>query len=114
MWYASSMTNSKKLSGKRENRRQERKSQRASVRAALSGARARLVQSDHWNRRPERPEPPLFTGSCPVRQHTADGDYVGRCCHSTYDGLCHLHGDVSQWLVEGADLTDADDRRIPR
>lgn len=55
-----------------------------------------------------------FTGTCPVRQHTGDGDYVGRCYHSTYNGVCYLHGDVSQWLVDGADLASADDRLIPR
>lgn len=53
-----------------------------------------------------------FTGNCPVRQHTADGAYVGRCDYSTYGGRCHLHGDVSRWLGEDADLTDADDRKL--
>lgn len=56
----------------------------------------------------------LFTGTCPVRQHTADGHYVGRCYHSTYEGRCHLHGDVSVWLGDNADLTKADDRLITR
>lgn len=55
-----------------------------------------------------------FTGNCPIRQHTADGAYVGRCDHSTYSGVCHLHGDVSRWLADGADLTDADDRKSAR
>lgn len=55
---------------------------------------------------------PVFTGNCPVRQHTADGAFVGRCDHSTYSGRCHLHGDVSRWLVADANLGDADDRRI--
>lgn len=55
-----------------------------------------------------------FTGSCPVREHTFDGQFVGRCYHSTYDGVCHIHGDVSKWLVEDADLKDADDRKIER
>lgn len=57
---------------------------------------------------------PPFTGTCPVRQHTGDGGYVGRCEHSTYAGHCHLHGDVSRWLLHGADLADADDRLIER
>ncbi len=56
---------------------------------------------------------PEFTGNCPVRQHTADGAYVGRCEHSTYDGSCHLHGDVARFLSPDADLKDADDRRLP-
>jgi hypothetical protein len=62
-------------------------------------------------RRAEAPKP--FTGNCPVRQHTGDGAFVGRCWHSTYGGVCPLHGDVSGWLEDDADLTDADDRRLP-
>lgn len=62
---------------------------------------------------PKGPKGPKeFTGTCPVRQHTADGDYVGRCYHSTYGGHCHLHGDVSRFLGEGADLHEADDMII--
>jgi hypothetical protein len=53
-----------------------------------------------------------FTGNCPVRQHTADGAFVGRCWHSTYDGYCPSHGKVSKWLGEDADLANADDRKI--
>lgn len=56
--------------------------------------------------------PEGFTGNCPVRQHTADGAFVGPCEHSTYDGHCHLHGDVNRWLGDDADLTDADDRKL--
>lgn len=59
-----------------------------------------------------RKHEPIFTGNCPVRQHTAGGAYVGRCDHSTYSGRCHLHGDVSRWLGHEANLADADDRRI--
>lgn len=55
---------------------------------------------------------PEFTGNCPVRQHTTDGAYVGRCWHSTYDGRCHLHGDVTRFLSPDADLRDADDRLL--
>jgi hypothetical protein len=61
-----------------------------------------------------RSDTPLFTGSCPVREHQAGGAYVGRCFHSTYGGVCHVHGDVSRWLVDGADLAGADDRLIDR
>jgi hypothetical protein len=50
-----------------------------------------------WRRRID--DPPIeFTGNCLVRQHTGDGYYVGRCWHSTYNGSCHLHGDVTEWL----------------
>lgn len=59
-----------------------------------------------------RKREPVFTGNCPVRPHTADGAYIGRCDHSTHDGRCHLHGDVSRCLGDDADLSHADDRRI--
>ncbi len=68
-----------------------------------------------WLRRSDRKQPEApreFTGTCPVRQHTGDGHYVGRCYHSTYGGHCHLHGDVSRFLPEGADLAGADDRQL--
>jgi hypothetical protein len=45
----------------------------------------------------------VFTGNCLVRQHTADGAYVGRCHHSTYDNVCHLHGNVATWLLGDQD-----------
>lgn len=48
-----------------------------------------------------KPDPRVFTGNCLVYQHTADGACVGRCWHSTYNGVCHLHGDVSAWLEHG-------------
>jgi hypothetical protein len=49
-------------------------------------------------------DPPLraFTGNCMVRQHTMDGYSVGRCWHSTYNGVCHLHGNVSIYLDDVA------------
>lgn len=66
-----------------------------------------------WSFKRKRPDKPLgaaridvvygvpvktFTGNCMVFQHTADGHCVGRCYHSTYNGVCPLHGDVSRWL----------------
>lgn len=66
-------------------------------------------------RRASKDEPtPTFTGSCPVRLHTGDGAFVGRCYYATYGGRCCNHGDVAQWLVPNADLADADDRKIVR
>lgn len=56
---------------------------------------------------------PEFTGSCPVRQHTGDGAYVSPCCHATYAGRCHVHGDVARFLGDDSDLADADDRLLP-
>jgi hypothetical protein len=53
-----------------------------------------------FKRKPE-PEPRVFTGNCMVWQHDGDGRSVGRCYHSTYNGVCHLHGDVAAWIVYG-------------
>jgi len=55
---------------------------------------------------------PEFTGNCPVRQHTGDAHYVGRCEYATYDGHCRVHGDVTRFLAPDADLTGADDRLL--
>jgi hypothetical protein len=43
-------------------------------------------------------EPKVFTGNCFVYIRDGDGRGVGRCYHSTYNNLCHVHGDVSLWL----------------
>jgi len=48
--------------------------------------------------RSTQPEFP-FTGNCPVRSRTGDGVSVGRCWHSTYAGVCPIHGDVQQWIA---------------
>jgi hypothetical protein len=45
-----------------------------------------------------KPEP-VFTGNCYVRSFTGDGHFTGRCYHSTYDGVCPLHRDVSVYLA---------------
>lgn len=50
---------------------------------------------------PFKRKPKVFTGNCMVYQYTGDYHYIGRCWHSTYDGVCHLHGDVSRYLAEG-------------
>lgn len=42
--------------------------------------------------------PPVFTGNCMVHQTTMDGVSIGRCYHSTFGGVCHVHGDVSVYL----------------
>lgn len=46
-----------------------------------------------------------FTGSCPIREHTAEGHYVGRCEFATYDGFCPRHGAL-------VDYADNDDREV--
>lgn len=49
--------------------------------------------------------PKTFTGSCPIREHTGDGHYVGPCEHATYDHICPRHG-----VLE--DYPDNDDRAV--
>jgi hypothetical protein len=44
-----------------------------------------------------------FTGNCMVWQHTGDGHYVGPCWHSTYNGVCHVHGNVAIYLDDVAE-----------
>lgn len=46
-----------------------------------------------------------FTGSCPIREHTGDGHYVGRCEFATYDGYCPRHGALE-------DYPNRDDREV--
>lgn len=47
----------------------------------------------------------MLTGNCPIREHTADGVYVGRCEAACYDGVCPRHGRLSDYL-------NNDDREI--
>lgn len=79
----------------------------------LDGVNARNMSTMGLRRR-KAAEERTFTGNCPVRQHTADGAYVGRCWYSTYNGRCDLHGDVSRFLAPDANLAEADDRPIER
>lgn len=44
-------------------------------------------------------------GNCPIREHTGDGHYVGRCDFAVYDGACQRHGLV-------ADYPNLDDRDV--
>jgi hypothetical protein len=57
-----------------------------------------------WRTRQSR-APKAFTGTCPIREHTGDGAYVGRCDHATYDHACPRHGIV-------ADYPTRDDREV--
>lgn len=47
----------------------------------------------------------VVTGNCPIREHTGDGAYVGRCCFACYDGVCPRHGVT-------ADYPNNDDRDV--
>jgi hypothetical protein len=42
-----------------------------------------------------KPVESIFTGNCLVREFTGDGVSVG-CYHSTYNGICPRHGDVTE------------------
>lgn len=46
-----------------------------------------------------------LTGNCPIREHTGDGAYVGRCCFACYDNVCPRHGRL-------ADYPNDDDREL--
>lgn len=48
---------------------------------------------------------PTFTGSCPIREHTGDGHFVGRCEFPTYEGFCPRHGALE-------DYPNSDDREV--
>lgn len=51
--------------------------------------------ADHNRQADEFP----FTGSCPRRQRTASGHYMGRCNRATYAGRCPTHGNVARLLA---------------
>lgn len=47
-----------------------------------------------------------LTGNCPIREHTGDGHYVGRCDFACYDNVCPRHGRLSLYPRN-------DDRDLP-
>lgn len=59
-----------------------------------------------------RSEPLTFTGSCPIREHTGDGAYVGRCEHATYDGYCPRHGALEDYPTNDDREVRVQDRRM--
>lgn len=57
-------------------------------------------------RRKQQPKPrPVPDGTCPIREHTGDGGYVGRCDFAIYNGICPRHGVVD-------DYPNLDDRDV--
>jgi hypothetical protein len=48
---------------------------------------------------------PTLTGNCPIREHTADGAYVGRCDFALYDDICSRHGAIEDYPTD-------DDREV--
>lgn len=53
----------------------------------------------------------MFTGSCPIREHTGDGAYVGRCEFATYDGFCPRHGALEDYPTNDDREVRVEDRR---
>jgi hypothetical protein len=86
-----------------------------------SALRALLSRSREAKNGVADPSTLPFTGTCPVREHTGDGNYVGPCEHATHDGYCPRHGDVKRFLPENpldyrddnVDYGGADDRQLP-
>ena len=50
-----------------------------------------------WRRRAETH--PRLDGNCPIREHTGDGTYVGRCDFAVYDGICPRHGILTDYIT---------------
>lgn len=72
--------------------------------------------SETWLRRlayrsPKTEPPRTFTGSCPIREHTGDGAYVGRCEFATYDGFCPRHGALEDYPTRDDREVRVEDRR---
>lgn len=64
-----------------------------------------LVTGRRWRAVVEPPRGRVFTGSCPIREHTGGGAYVGRCEFATYGGFCPRHGALD-------DYPNRDDREV--
>lgn len=51
-----------------------------------------------------------LSANCPIREKTADGNFVGRCWHHLKDGkTCPRHGNVSKEIIhydKTGELTD--------
>lgn len=58
-------------------------------------------------------EPEITT--CPIRQHTGDGAYVGRCDTAAYDGVCLRHGAIEDYPnLDDRDIAASARRFTPR
>ena len=52
-------------------------------------------------------------GNCPIREHTGDGAYVGRCEHAIHDGACPRHGLLAMYADNDDREVDPRERRWP-
>jgi hypothetical protein len=57
--------------------------------------------------------PSLKTGPCPIREHTGDGVYVGRCEMLTYSDVCPRHGSLSDYPTNDDREVQPTRRRFP-
>lgn len=71
----------------------------------LSRARGRSGMRPPWRRHGAQIRRAEFTGNCPIREHTGDGHYVGRCDFACYGGICPRHGRLG-------DYPTLDDREV--
>ena len=54
-------------------------------------------------------------GNCRIREHTADGAYVGPCDFAVYDGVCPRHGVVADYpTLDDREVAVADRRSEPQ
>lgn len=77
----------------------------------IKGGRRAARSPWKWMGRREVKPPRVFTGSCPIREHTGDGAYVGRCDHATYDGYCPRHGALDDYPTNDDREVRVEDRR---
>jgi hypothetical protein len=59
-----------------------------------------------------KPPQSRFTGPCPIREHTGDGAYVGRCDHATHNFICPRHGKLADYPTNDDREVDPRDRRF--
>lgn len=71
----------------------------------VKGGRRAARRPWKWTGRRDAQQPKVFSGSCPIREHTGDGSYVGRCEFATYDDVCPRHGALK-------DYPNRDDRDV--
>lgn len=58
---------------------------------------------------------PVLTGNCPIREHTGDGSYVGRCDFAVYDYVCPRHGRIDDYPThDDREVAPRDRRFAPR
>lgn len=62
-----------------------------------------------FHRKPK--QSPVLTGNCPIREHSGDGHYVGRCDFAMYNDICPRHGRLEDYPDHDDRAVDPRDRR---